>query len=159
VDALDAAQRDALAELIRLTPLVDRLGVLFAEAGHELYLVGGSVRDGVVHGIQAERGDVLVREVEQAGADERHHPPVRLARAHPLPAHGDVVPHQPGVGQGMAPRTANGGMVALARAGLLDLAHEEVTTFALDAVNDAVAHAAAHGGPFVRTIITPQSRA
>ena len=48
VDALDAAQRDALAELIRLTPLVDRLGVLFADAGHELYLVGGSVRDALL---------------------------------------------------------------------------------------------------------------
>lgn len=61
-------------------------------------------------------------------------------------------------GQWMAPRTANGRMVALARAGLLDLAHEDVTTFGLDAANDAVAHAAAHGGPFVRTVITPASK-
>ena len=61
-------------------------------------------------------------------------------------------------GQWMAPRAANGRMIALARAGLLDLAHEDVTTFALDAANDAVAHAAAHGGPFVRTVITPVAR-
>jgi alcohol dehydrogenase len=59
-------------------------------------------------------------------------------------------------GQWMAPREANGRMIALARAGLLDLAHEDVTTFGLQAVNDAVAHAAAHGKPFERTVITPQ---
>jgi len=58
-------------------------------------------------------------------------------------------------GQWMAPRTANGRMIALARAGLLDLEHEDVTTFGLDAVNDAISHAAAHGGPFTRTVITP----
>jgi len=46
--ALDAAQRNALAELIRLTPVVDRLGELFTAAGHELYLVGGSVRDALL---------------------------------------------------------------------------------------------------------------
>ena len=47
-DALDAVQRDALSELLRLTPLVDRLGELFVAAGHELYLVGGSVRDALL---------------------------------------------------------------------------------------------------------------
>jgi poly(A) polymerase len=46
--ALDAVQRDALTELLRLTPVVDRLGELFAAAGHELYLVGGSVRDALL---------------------------------------------------------------------------------------------------------------
>ena len=48
LDALDAAQQDALTELLRLTPVVDRLGDLFAAAGHELYLVGGSVRDALL---------------------------------------------------------------------------------------------------------------
>ncbi|HEY0239128.1 MAG TPA: CCA tRNA nucleotidyltransferase [Friedmanniella sp.] len=46
--ALDEAQRDALTELIRLTPVVDRLGELFTESGHELYLVGGTVRDALL---------------------------------------------------------------------------------------------------------------
>lgn len=58
-------------------------------------------------------------------------------------------------GQWMAPREANGRMVALVRSGLLDLARDEVTTFGLDAANEAVAHAAAHGGPFRRTVLTP----
>lgn len=39
--------------------------------------------------------------------------------------------------------------------GLLDLAPERITTFALDAINEAIAHAAAHPGPFDRTILTP----
>jgi poly(A) polymerase len=46
--ALAEAQRDALTELIRLAPVVDRLGELFAEAGHSLFLVGGSVRDALL---------------------------------------------------------------------------------------------------------------
>ena len=46
--SLDEAQRQALSELVRLTPVVDRLGALFADAGHELYLVGGSVRDALL---------------------------------------------------------------------------------------------------------------
>jgi len=58
-------------------------------------------------------------------------------------------------GQWMYPRTANGRMPELVRAGLLDLAHEEVTTFGLDRANEAVAHAAKHGGPFTRTVLTP----
>ena len=47
-DALDEAQRDALAELIRLAPAVERLATLFAAAGHSLFLVGGSVRDALL---------------------------------------------------------------------------------------------------------------
>ena len=35
--------------LRRRVPVVDRLGALFGAAGHELYLVGGSVRDAVLH--------------------------------------------------------------------------------------------------------------
>lgn len=34
-----------MAELLRVAPIVDRLGGLFADAGFTLYLVGGSVRD------------------------------------------------------------------------------------------------------------------
>jgi hypothetical protein len=45
------------------------------------------------------------------------------------------------------PPEATFGLVNLARAGLLRLDQFEVTTFDLDHVNDAVAHAAANGGP------------
>ena len=45
---LNAAQASGLAELMRITPVADRLGRLFADAGHELYLVGGSVRDALL---------------------------------------------------------------------------------------------------------------
>ncbi|WP_375424449.1 CCA tRNA nucleotidyltransferase [uncultured Friedmanniella sp.] len=38
----------ALSELLRITPVAGRLGRLFADAGHELYLVGGSVRDALL---------------------------------------------------------------------------------------------------------------
>lgn len=58
-------------------------------------------------------------------------------------------------GQWMAPRTAVPQLIALVRAGLLDLGHEEVTTFGLELANEAVADAAARGGPFQRTVITP----
>ncbi|MHA3704725.1 zinc-binding dehydrogenase [Jatrophihabitans sp. YIM 134969] len=58
-------------------------------------------------------------------------------------------------GRWMAPRTATGGLIRLVHAGLLDLAADDVTTFDLDAANDAVAHAAAHGGPFQRTVVLP----
>ncbi|WP_114560205.1 CCA tRNA nucleotidyltransferase [Desertihabitans aurantiacus] len=34
--------------MLRITPVVGRLGRLFADAGHELYLVGGSVRDALL---------------------------------------------------------------------------------------------------------------
>ena len=37
-----------MAELLRIAPVADRLGELFADAGHELYLVGGSVRDALL---------------------------------------------------------------------------------------------------------------
>jgi alcohol dehydrogenase len=58
-------------------------------------------------------------------------------------------------GQFMYPRNAIAPLIALARAGLLDLSGDDVTTFDLDRANDAVAHAAVHGGPFTRTVITP----
>jgi poly(A) polymerase len=42
------AQRDVAAELDRIGPVVDELGRLFDEAGHELALVGGPVRDAML---------------------------------------------------------------------------------------------------------------
>ena len=44
-DSLTRDQRSALTDLLRATPVIGELGGLFAQHGHELYLVGGSVRD------------------------------------------------------------------------------------------------------------------
>jgi len=41
-------QRRVGAELMRLGPVIDELGVLFADAGEELSLVGGPVRDAMI---------------------------------------------------------------------------------------------------------------
>jgi poly(A) polymerase len=46
--ALTKAQRAAVAELMRVSPVADDLGRRFAGAGHELHLVGGSVRDALL---------------------------------------------------------------------------------------------------------------
>ena len=59
-------------------------------------------------------------------------------------------------GQWMCPRPANVSMIELARCGLLDLGQDRVTTFGLDEVSDAVAHAAEHPGAFDRTVLLPQ---
>src|SRR5258708_7039648 len=45
---LTDAQRRALHELLRVSPVADELGRRFAAAGHELHLVGGSVRDALL---------------------------------------------------------------------------------------------------------------
>jgi len=47
-DRLARAQANAVSELVRASPVVTRLGRLFADAGHRLYLVGGSVRDALL---------------------------------------------------------------------------------------------------------------
>jgi alcohol dehydrogenase len=60
-------------------------------------------------------------------------------------------------GQWMYPRTANVGTIRLVAAGALDLALDHITRFDLGRVNDAVTYAAAHGGPFDRTVLTPRS--
>jgi poly(A) polymerase len=52
---LTAAQRNAVAELLRVSPVADELGRRFAKAGYELHLVGGSVRDALL----GELGDDL----------------------------------------------------------------------------------------------------
>ena len=41
-------QRRAVRQLLRIAPVADELGSLFAAAGHELALVGGSVRDALL---------------------------------------------------------------------------------------------------------------
>jgi poly(A) polymerase len=45
---LTEAQQRAVAELMRVFPVADELGARFAAAGHELHLVGGSVRDALL---------------------------------------------------------------------------------------------------------------
>src|ERR1700750_3371768 len=46
--ALTVAQRRAVAELMRVSPVADEIGARFAAAGFELHLVGGSVRDALL---------------------------------------------------------------------------------------------------------------
>src|ERR671932_723134 len=45
---LTAAQRRAVAELVRVSPVADELGRRFAAAGYKLHLVVGSVRDALL---------------------------------------------------------------------------------------------------------------
>src|SRR5947207_4108112 len=45
---LTEVQRTAITELLRVFPVVDELGTRFARHGHELHLVGGSVRDALL---------------------------------------------------------------------------------------------------------------
>jgi poly(A) polymerase len=45
---LTEVQRRAIVELLRVFPVVDELGDRFGRAGHELHLVGGSVRDALL---------------------------------------------------------------------------------------------------------------
>ena len=46
--ALSKAQRRALRQLLRIAPVAEELGALFSAAGHEIALVGGSVRDALL---------------------------------------------------------------------------------------------------------------
>lgn len=62
-------------------------------------------------------------------------------------------------GQWMYEPSAVPTMVGLVRSGLLDLGHFAVTEFALDQVNEAIAHASANGGPFSLTVVRPRSAA
>jgi alcohol dehydrogenase len=61
-------------------------------------------------------------------------------------------------GQWMFPRPANVGMIRLIATGALDLTPETIATFGLDEVDTAITHAAKHGGPYERTILTPIGR-
>jgi NADPH:quinone reductase-like Zn-dependent oxidoreductase len=58
-------------------------------------------------------------------------------------------------GAWMYPPDAWARLVGLIRSGLLDLNQFEATSFDLDHANEAVEHAAAHGGPFKMTVIAP----
>ena len=58
-------------------------------------------------------------------------------------------------GQWMYPREAPARLMALVRAGLLDLAAFATTTFPLDEVNAALAFAAENGGPLRQTVLQP----
>jgi alcohol dehydrogenase len=58
-------------------------------------------------------------------------------------------------GQWMYERAAPARLIQLIRAGLLDLAPYEMTEFALDDVNAALAHAAANAGPLQLTVLRP----
>jgi NADPH:quinone reductase-like Zn-dependent oxidoreductase len=55
----------------------------------------------------------------------------------------------------MYPPEAALGLIGLVRSGLLRLDHFAVTEFDLDHANEAVAHAAANGGPFKMTVLRP----
>ncbi|UPK24123.1 zinc-binding dehydrogenase [Bradyrhizobium sp. 195] len=55
----------------------------------------------------------------------------------------------------MYPPDAASRLIALVRAGLLRLDEYEATAFDLDHANEAIAHAAANGGPFKMTVIRP----
>jgi threonine dehydrogenase-like Zn-dependent dehydrogenase len=58
-------------------------------------------------------------------------------------------------GAWMYPPEAAAKLINLIRAGLIDLSQFETVTFDLDHANEAVAHAAANGGPFKMTVIKP----
>ncbi|MDP9443720.1 MAG: CCA tRNA nucleotidyltransferase [Actinomycetota bacterium] len=45
---LSDVQRNAVASLLRIAPVVDEIGGRFVDAGHEIALVGGSVRDALL---------------------------------------------------------------------------------------------------------------
>lgn len=46
--SLTQAQTHAVEQLLRISDVIDQLGRLFEDAGHRLYLVGGSVRDALL---------------------------------------------------------------------------------------------------------------
>ncbi|MFE9387231.1 hypothetical protein ACFYMO_29010 [Streptomyces sp. NPDC007025] len=58
-------------------------------------------------------------------------------------------------GQWMYPRSTLPGLIRILASGTLDLGAERLRTLSLDAVDDAVPYAAAHVGPFDRTVLTP----
>ncbi len=58
-------------------------------------------------------------------------------------------------GQWMYPSEAIPRMIGLINAGLIDLTLTDVTCFPLDAINEAIEHAAVHAGPFEMTVVTP----
>ena len=87
---------------------------------------------------------VLMGGVGMLGGDD-------LALPYPWIMRNNITIH----GQWMYPREAVARLSGLVRSGLLDLRHYDVASFGLDAVNEAVAHAAAHPGPFKMTVVRP----
>ncbi|MFV0429690.1 MAG: CCA tRNA nucleotidyltransferase [Arachnia sp.] len=51
VPSLTHAQRNAVEQLLRVSPIIAELGSLYGAAGEQLYLVGGSVRDALLGGL------------------------------------------------------------------------------------------------------------
>jgi alcohol dehydrogenase len=58
-------------------------------------------------------------------------------------------------GQFMYPRHANTSLIALARAGAVDLSAFEIGEFALSDIEAALDHAAANPGAFKMTVLRP----
>lgn len=58
-------------------------------------------------------------------------------------------------GQWMYPRHANSSLIALARAGQVDLSAFEIGAFSLDDIEAAIDHAAANAGAFKMTVLRP----
>ena len=52
--ALSAAQRSAVAALLQVSPVVDTLATRLTAAGHQIALVGGSVRDALLGRLQQD---------------------------------------------------------------------------------------------------------
>ena len=61
-------------------------------------------------------------------------------------------------GKWMYEREAIPRMIQMVRAGLIDLGQFDMTEFALDDANEAVAHAAANAGPRQLTVLRPDRR-
>lgn len=57
---LTAEQQRRLADLVAVYPVADELAQRVARAGHELYLVGGTVRDTLLHGRAGEDLDFAI---------------------------------------------------------------------------------------------------
>jgi alcohol dehydrogenase len=57
-------------------------------------------------------------------------------------------------GQWMYPRSANASLIAMARAGLVDLKAFEIAAFPLERAEAALEHAAANAGPFKMTVLS-----
>jgi len=66
-DASAKAARRAVKELLRVAPVTAHLADRFVQAGHDLFLVGGSVRDALL-GLPARDAGLLrlARLIEQA---------------------------------------------------------------------------------------------
>jgi poly(A) polymerase len=52
--ALSEAQRRAVRQLLRIAPVVDELGSRFTSSGHQIALVGGSVRDALLDRLRSD---------------------------------------------------------------------------------------------------------